>query len=44
MAKIIGVRFRRAGKIYYFRVRAIAKLDSGTFKGAASAIKKAKIK
>lgn len=40
-AKIMKLK---TGKNYYFRVRAIAKLDSGTFKGAASAIKKAKIK
>lgn len=34
----------KSGKTYYFRVRAVAKLDSGTFNGSLSAIKKAKIK
>lgn len=34
----------KSGKTYYFRVRAIAKLDSGTFNGNLSAIQKAKIK
>lgn len=38
------VKKLKSGKTYYFRVRALSKLDSGNFYGAASAIKKVKIK
>ena len=33
-----------ANKIYYFRIRAVAKLEDGNFKGSPSAVKKARAK
>lgn len=40
-AKVMKLKSNRT---YYFRVRAVAKLDSGNYKGAASAVRSVKVK